>query len=284
MPRFNGKWANFNHRGWAWTHFWQDARVEVASTNFTINSFVDDISGSFTANIGAASGNLQISGFVSDISGSIVSNVSSGIVLQGVVSDISGSLVASTSTSGSIQSFVDSISGNFTASLSTNSNLQGIIDDITGNFVVSSSLSPVNALLQGLVDDISGNFVVTQSAIEPVLEKDKGISGKKHVTYIKRNPQYKEDKKLRPEDIDKQVYNLLFSEAKAVIADKLDNNESANIIANSVVDNVIHESFEHKDLVSEKEIVANTKAMAYLMLQEHLQRLRKEDIEILLIL
>jgi hypothetical protein len=255
------------------------ALIAITSTSALLQGDLGDISGNIAA---SSSTNVSLFGDVGDINGFISTTTPElNVVSQGLLDDISGQLQATVTTSLLLGSDIGSLTGNINTSISTNIALGGKLEDISGG-ISSDILSPIISL-GGVLDDISGILDATVVNEAPVSDKDKGISGKKHVNYVKGKKD-KEVLKLRPEKIDQQVYNLLFNEAKEVLKDAKVKTSSIDILADSVVSDVL-DKFNTSQVASERErVLEEARLNAYLVAIEYLNRLRREDEDLLLLL
>jgi hypothetical protein len=264
---------------------------DVGAINGTINAglqspdailqgVLDDISGSISASTAT---NALLTGDVGDISGTINAGTPALVlVLQGALDDISGQLQATVTTSLLLGGDVGSLAGSINSSTATDISIVGNVGDING-VINTSALDPLAISLGGALDGISGILDATVTGAAPVDDKDKGISGKKHVTYLKGKKQ-KEVLKLRPEEIDQQVYNLLFNEAKEVIKDANIKTSGIDVLADSVVSNVINKFSETQTTVSREQALEEARLNAQIIIEQYLEMLRREDEELLLLL
>jgi hypothetical protein len=252
----------------------------LQSPDAILQGVLDDISGSISASTAT---DVSLTGDVGGISGAINAGTPSlDLVLQGTLDDVSGQLQATVVTSLLLGGDVGSLTGSINSSTATDITIVGNVGDVSG-VINTSALDPLAISLGGSLDDISGILDATVTDEAPVVDKDKGISGKKHVTYIKGKKQ-KEVLKLRPEEIDQQVYNLLFNEAKEVLQDANVQASSVDVLADSVVSDVL-DRFNANQVEAEKErVLEEARLNAYLVAVEYLNRLYREDEELLLLL
>jgi len=254
--------------------------ASLQSPDVILQGALDDISGSISA---FTTTDISLTGDVGSISGIINAGTPTlDVVLQGAFDDVSGQLQATVVTSLLLGGDVGSLTGSINSFTATDIFISGSVGDVSG-VINTSALDPLAISLGGALDGISGvlDAIVTDEA--PVVDKDKGISGKKHVTYIKGKKQ-QEVLKLRPEEIDQQVYNLLFNEAKEVLREANVKDFGVDVLADSVVSDVL-DRFNANQVEAERErVLEETRLNAYLVAVEYLNRLYREDEELLLLL
>lgn len=255
------------------------AEITLASSNATA-------SGTSGATDGFATG--QGASILLTSSSSTASG-NANVTGNGAIVTLTGSNAIATSSAQAVGSGSNiTIIGSTGVSNSTaNANGSGASVTITGSSGSAAGTSgATNGNANGLCSEIiltGANCVAIGTNVGVLEDKDKGISGKKHVTYIKGKKQ-KEVLKLRPEEIDQQVYNLLFNEAKEVLQDANVQAFSVDVLADSVVSDVL-DRFNANQVEAEKEhVLEEARLNAYLVAVEYLNRLYREDEELLLLL